>query len=149
PSRELFSTVLTNTERADESTSGQVAVDIAVVPRIVGTDSASSLASRFGCEWPDEDNGADASRPSSEPAATTGFCVQELQPLITGALTGERRLIEVLDTVEPALWRENVAIPLFQLADTLVLGDGVSGVTPGPPLIGPFGSAVNWIRTSG
>ncbi|MGH3952403.1 MAG: ABC transporter family substrate-binding protein, partial [Pseudonocardiaceae bacterium] len=78
PSRELFSTVLTNTERADESTSGQVAVDIAVVPRIVGTDSASSLASRFGCEWPDEDNGADASRPSSEPAATTGFCVQEL-----------------------------------------------------------------------
>ena len=37
-------------------------------------------------------------------------------------------------------------IPLFQLADTLAIGSGISGVTPGPPMVGPFGSAVNWTR---
>ncbi len=48
--------------------------------------------------------------------------------------------------MEPELWDSTVSIPLFQLADTLAVGSGVSGVTPGPPLKGPFPSAVNWTR---
>ncbi|MGH3515980.1 MAG: ABC transporter family substrate-binding protein [Haloechinothrix sp.] len=149
PSRELFGTVLANRERAERPTGDHVAVDIVVAPRIMGTDSASSFASRFGCAWPHDDNGEDASRTSMRPVNASGFCAEELESLITDALTGEVSMTEAVRRAEPALWRENVVIPLFQLADTLVLGDGVSGVTPGPPLIGPFGSAVNWIRTSG
>ncbi|EHR52586.1 ABC-type dipeptide transport system, periplasmic component [Saccharomonospora marina XMU15] len=156
PSRELFSTMLAapvSTTEPDEPTgqgrsqpqNGEVTVDIAVVPRPVSADPASTLASTFGCGpgWdsqPPEDSGL---RTPANPAA---LCDEELQPVIDAALSGTEPLRDSLAELEPRLWQRNVAIPLFQLADTLAIGSTVSGVTPGPPLVGPFSSAVNWTR---
>lgn len=156
PSRELFSTMLAapvSTTEPDEPTgqgqsqpqNGEVTVDIAVVPRPVSADPASTLASTFGCGpgWdsqPPEDSGL---RTPANPAA---LCDEELQPVIDAALSGAEPLRDSLAELEPRLWQRNVAIPLFQLADTLAIGSTVSGVTPGPPLVGPFSSAVNWTR---
>ncbi|WP_007024347.1 ABC transporter family substrate-binding protein [Saccharomonospora iraqiensis] len=217
PPRELFTQdlaapVRTGADGRPTPTGGQVGIDIAVVPRAVGTDPASTLASTFGCPsastadadatddsgssdgsgdgtgestdgsattTPETSTGADRDgntdgkdtnsgdtpdggeadgdgtgeegRRDGEPATTTpanpaGFCDPDLQPEIEAALSGETPIAETLSSVEPELWESTVSIPLFQLADTLALGSGVSGVTPGPPLKGPFPSAVNWTR---
>ncbi len=220
PPRELFTQALaapvrTGADGVPTPTGGQVGIDIAVVPRAVGTDPASTLASTFGCPpasgddadatddtgsgdssgdgtgdrtgegagedagegtdgsattAPETSTGADgdgntdgkdtdsdgdgtggAGREdgvsgTTVPANPAGFCDPDLQPEIEAALSGETPIAETLASVEPELWDSTVSIPLFQLADTLAVGSGVSGVTPGPPLKGPFPSAVNWTR---
>lgn len=147
--RELFSALVGDPRLRLQPGAGQeVAVDIVVAPHVTNSDFAANLASRFGCEWPHDDNGAGASSSANGPMNPAGFCVEDLDPTIAAAMSGVLTLAEALDRVEPLLWRENTVIPLFQLVDTLVLGEGISGVTPGPPMIGPFGSAVNWIRTT-
>ncbi|WP_020670484.1 ABC transporter family substrate-binding protein [Amycolatopsis nigrescens] len=159
-SRDLFSTLLalpigTAGQPVPPDSAGNVGVDVAVVPQPVGGDPASVLASTFGCrpgpEQPESSTGA-AEPPDSAttrvPANAAAFCDRSLQPAIDAALTGSTPLAEALSALEPELWRRHTVIPLFQLADTLAIGSGVSGVTPGPPLAGPFGSAVNWTRGS-
>ncbi|NIJ10731.1 ABC-type transport system substrate-binding protein [Saccharomonospora amisosensis] len=154
--RELFSTMLAtpvSTTEPDQPTgqgqsqpqNGEVTVDIAVVPRPVSVDPASTLASTFGCGpgWDSEPPEGSGVR---TPANSAAFCDEELQPMIDAALSGAEPLRDSLAELEPRLWQSNVAIPLFQLADTLAIGSTVSGVTPGPPLVGPFSSAVNWTR---
>ncbi|MGI5995041.1 MAG: ABC transporter family substrate-binding protein, partial [Saccharomonospora viridis] len=94
---------------------------------------------------PSESGGA-AEAKRVVPTNTAGFCDPELQSVIDSMLTGETSLRQGLAKVEPELWDHMVSIPLFQLADTLAVGSGVSGVTAGPPLVGPFSSAVNWTR---
>ncbi|PRX49027.1 ABC-type transport system substrate-binding protein [Prauserella shujinwangii] len=155
PSRELFADQLAMPVTGDGtigagSSNGAVPVDIAVVPQSAGGDPATNLASAFGCGpgWDEDESGdggnsGDTARAPANPAA---FCAEGMQPEIEAALTGERPADAVLAELEPALWQENVAIPLFQLADTLAIGSGVLGVTPGAPLTGPFSSAVNWTR---
>nr|WP_245866291.1 ABC transporter family substrate-binding protein [Prauserella marina] len=150
PSRELFSSLLASpvsTDPEDQSTtqSGTVVVDIAVVPQPISADPASTLASAFGC-GPGWDSEEDASDTTVTPANPAAFCDEVLQPTIESALTGDEPLDETLSTVEPALWQANIAIPLFQLADTLAIGSSVAGVSSGPPMTGPFSSAVNWTR---
>ncbi|WP_199432490.1 ABC transporter family substrate-binding protein [Qaidamihabitans albus] len=164
PPRELFSELLampvsTDGAEGDDGQAspqnGAVAVDIAVVPQPAGGDPASDLASSFGCGpgWDDTsgDSGGSGNSETSEetsitPANPAAFCDESLQPRIEAALTGEVSTAPTLASVEPELWREHVAIPLFQLSETLAIGSGVLGVTPGPPLAGPFSSAVNWTR---
>ncbi|MER6795848.1 hypothetical protein ABT262_28425, partial [Amycolatopsis mediterranei] len=124
---------------------GNVGIDIAVVPQAVGGDTASVLASTFGCRPEQTAAGVDKTKPVV-PGNAAGFCDPALQPSIDAALSGSTSVTEALTTLEPELWRQNVVIPLFQLADTLAIGSGISGVTPGPPMVGPFGSAVNWTR---
>jgi len=136
----------TATEAPDPENAGAVGVDIAVVPRPVGNDPASTLASTFGCR-PERGESA-VQPPPLPPANQAAFCAEELQPVIDDALTGHRPVADVVAELEPELWRRNIAIPLFQLADTMVIGPAVSGVTQGPSLAGPFGSAVNWTRGS-
>ncbi len=149
PPRELFSTLLAMPvggpaqPLAQENATSGVGVDIAVVPQPVGGDPATVLASTFGCR-PGQQSGDQAA--PVVPPNSAAFCSQALQPTIDAALTGATPLPEALSQLEPELWRQNVVVPLFQLADTLAIGSGVSGVTPGPPLVGPFGSAVNWTR---
>ncbi|WP_307831983.1 ABC transporter family substrate-binding protein [Prauserella cavernicola] len=135
----------TTTTPAPPPTSGNVAVDIAVVPQPVSSDPASTLASNYGCPpgWDDE---PEADQPPEAAVTTAAFCDTVLQPTIDAALTGAEPLRDSLATVEPALWQSNVAIPLFQLADTIAIGSTVSGVTPGAPMAGPFSNAVDWIR---
>ncbi|MCP2165634.1 ABC-type transport system, substrate-binding protein [Goodfellowiella coeruleoviolacea] len=117
------------------------AVDIAVVPRLDNGDPAATLADTFGCASALPDG------TTAVPANLAGFCDRALQPAIDAALTGQRPLADVLAELEPALWQQFVAIPLFQVADTLaVLPDEVSGVSEGAPLAGVFSTATQWRR---
>ncbi|RZQ63658.1 ABC transporter family substrate-binding protein [Amycolatopsis suaedae] len=126
---------------------GAVGVDIAVVPQTASGNAASVLASNFGCRTETEPPAGqeNAAEPPANPAS---FCDKALQPSIEATLTGAAPPAESLANLEPELWRRMVNIPLFQLADTLAVGKGVSGVVPGPPMVGPFGNAVNWTRGS-
>ncbi|MEW2501623.1 MULTISPECIES: ABC transporter family substrate-binding protein [unclassified Amycolatopsis] len=146
--RDLFSTllampVLNGQQQAGPDANGNVGVDIAVVPQPVGGDPATVLASTFGCA-PDQAT-ADPTKPVV-PANSAGLCDESRQASIDSALTGSTTLADALKTLEPDLWSANVVIPLFQEAETLAVGKGISGLTPGPPMLGPFGSAVNWTR---
>ncbi|OQO93162.1 peptide ABC transporter substrate-binding protein [Saccharomonospora piscinae] len=201
--RELFASALAAPVDPDGGvngqpvpTNGEVGIDIAVIPRAVSADPATTLASWYGCapqagdgtQGADDGSGAgdagdggdgtatttSSSSTTTESAPTTpttakggadgadgpdgetagpvvpanpaGFCDAELQDVIDDVLTGEISVRQGLAEVEPALWDHAVTIPLFQLADTLAVGPGVSGVSEGPPLSGPFSSAVNWTR---
>lgn len=146
--RELFSTllampVLNGVQQTTPEGAGNVGIDIAVVGQAGGgADVASALSSMYGCR---PDQLVDKTK-AAVPANPLGFCDPALQPTIDAALTGTTPIADALSALEPELWRRNVAIPLFQLADTLAIGSGISGVTAGPPMVGPFGSAVNWTR---
>ncbi|MFC4000367.1 ABC transporter family substrate-binding protein [Prauserella oleivorans] len=149
PARELFTSLLVPGQPAN----GGVAVDIAVVPQPVSHDPASTLASSYGCApgWAERAPGDDTEPgdgPGQAAANTAAYCDEVLQPAIDGVLTGEQPLSEGLATTEPALWQSNVAIPLFQPVDTLALTRSVAGVSPGPPMAGPFSSAVDWTRAT-
>ncbi|GDY29960.1 ABC transporter family substrate-binding protein [Gandjariella thermophila] len=115
-------------------------VDIAVVPEPVGGDPATVLASQFGCPPPTPDG----AKPL--PGNPAGFCDPTIQPAIDGALTGRLPLPDALAAVEPVLWQQSVAIPLFQPADELAVRSEVSGPTAGAPFTGPFGNASVWQR---
>ncbi|MDR6598177.1 ABC transporter family substrate-binding protein [Saccharothrix longispora] len=124
---------------ADTGTSDNT-VDIAVVPQPDTGDSASVLASSFGCRTSPEDGGTPI------PANLSGFCDQAVQPVIEQALSGDVLLADALASIEPVLWQQAVAMPLFQVADLLVALPGVQGVTAGPPLAGPLSEARTWRR---
>ncbi|MFB9729976.1 ABC transporter family substrate-binding protein [Haloechinothrix salitolerans] len=159
-----------------DALAGGVGIDVVVAPRAIGADPASTFASRFACreggagtegtagsvdggDDPDGRDGAvngegdsgdgtDTSDDGAvEPGNIAGFCHERLARLGRAVLTGERGLDDVRSEVEATLWRADVTVPLFQLADTLAVGDEVAGVTPGDGFAGPFGDAVNWIRT--
>ena len=132
-------------EPIDDGTGRDVTPDIVVGPRAVSADPASDVASRFTCRTTDtaDDAGADV-----EPGNPAGFCDERLESTVRAVLTGERTVRGALESLEPQLWRADVTIPLYQLTDTLALSQDVAGVTEGPPLAGPFGAAVNWIRIS-
>jgi ABC-type transport system substrate-binding protein len=132
-------------EKIDDGKGKDVDVDIVVGPRAISSDPASAFASRFACRTTDASDDADT---DIEPGNVAGFCDEGLQNVVQQTLTGTRSLQGELGSLEPRLWQENVTIPLYQLADTLALSKDVAGVTEGPPLAGPFGAAVNWIRIS-
>jgi ABC-type transport system substrate-binding protein len=146
--RDLFSTLLAMPvaragQPAAPDGSGSVGVDIAVVPLPVGGDAASVLASTFGCR-PGQDTSGAAPVVPANPAA---ICDPATQTTIDAALSGTKALDTILAELEPKLWAQHVVMPLYQLADTMAVGSTISGVTPGPPLVGPFGStAVDWTR---
>lgn len=131
-------------EPIDDGTGREVNVDVVVGPRAVSADPASDFASRFSCRTTDSDGAG----PEIEPGNPAGFCDQRLESTVRSVLTGQRSLRGALESLEPRLWQASVTIPLYQLADTLSLSQDVAGVTEGPPLAGPFGAAVNWIRIS-
>jgi ABC-type transport system substrate-binding protein len=116
------------------------AVDIAVTSRAAGGDPATMLASDFGCVT--GSTGLVAANP-------IGYCDAGVQPTIDATLTGSLSVSEALASVEPALWRAAVALPLFQEADVLAVRSEVTGVTDGAGFAGPFAGAAFWNRTSG
>ena len=134
---ELFDELLAGSSVGSPGTAA-VSVDLAVVPMPVAGDPATVLASQYGCP-PEGDDPAEPGRPN-----LAGFCAPTLQPTIDAALTGRMLLEEALAVVEPALWQQAVAVPLFQLTDVLVTRSEVQGVTAGAPFTGPFGGAAEW-----
>ncbi|MFF0145365.1 ABC-type transport system substrate-binding protein [Amycolatopsis sulphurea] len=146
--RELFSSLLAmpvvnGQQQAGPDSTGNVGVDIAVAGLPVGGDPATVLASTFGCA-PGQST-TDKTK-AAVPANPAGLCDEALQATIDSALTGSATLADSLKTLEPQLWSENAVIPLFQDAEALAVGKGISGLTPGAPMQGPFGTAVNWTR---
>ncbi|TWP49227.1 ABC transporter family substrate-binding protein [Lentzea tibetensis] len=115
-------------------------VDIAVVPRADGGDSAAALASSFGCVTTPPDGG------TAGPVNSTGFCDRSMQPSIEAVLTGKTPLADGLTALEPQLWEQAVALPLFQVADLLAVTPAVSGVDAGAPLAGVLSGAPEWRR---
>lgn len=122
------------------ATNGSQVVDIAVTSRAVGGDPATMLASDFGCV---------TGSTGLTPANPIGYCDAGIQPTIDAALTGSLSVTDALTSVEPALWRAAVALPLFQNADLLAVRGEVTGVTAGTGFAGPFAGAAFWNRTSG
>ena len=120
------------------ATGGTNAVDIAVVSRTAGGDPATMLASDYGCVT--GSNGL-------VPVNPIGYCDAGLQPTIDAALTGSLSVTEALTSVEPALWRAAVALPLYQEADVLAFRGEVTGVTDGAGFAGPFAGAAFWKRS--
>lgn len=123
-----------------------VRVDLAVQPRGVGGDLATEAVSAYGC--PPGMAGVD------QPARNaTGFCSAELQPLLDTLLSTGLTPDQAAASVEPLLWRQVPAVPLFQVVTTLAstpAGDQATGnISPGPLLIGPLGTAATWRPLTG
>jgi ABC-type transport system substrate-binding protein len=121
------------------STDDTTAIDVAVVGRPTGGDPATMLATDFGCV---------STSTELTSANPLGFCDAGVQPTIDEALTGSLSVSDALTSVEPALWRASVALPLFQEADVLALRDEVVGVSSGAGYAGPFAGAAFWKRAS-
>ncbi|WP_235926083.1 ABC transporter family substrate-binding protein [Actinokineospora pegani] len=117
-------------------------VHLVVGPQPAGGDQATLPAVRFGCQ-PADDPDAPAV------ANASGLCDESVQEAARAALTGQRPLPDVLAGIEPELWAQAVAIPLFQEVDTLVQRREMIGVDAGPPFAGPFAGAAGWDRAGG
>ncbi|MFI7678731.1 ABC transporter family substrate-binding protein [Actinophytocola sp. NPDC049390] len=113
-------------------------VDIAVTSRPTGGDPATMLATDFGC---------DTTATQPRPVNPAGYCDPAIQPTIEAALTGSLSVSEALTSVEPALWRASIAIPLYQEADVLAVRGELSGVSAGAGFAGPFAGAAFWKRS--
>lgn len=139
---ELFGTMLRDnplTAKSGEAPS----VDMAVIPRPAAGDPASMLASQWGCPRVDADSG------QAFPYNMAGFCDRLLQPTIEAALTGRVPFDTASARVEPVLWSQSVALPLYQQAQVLAVRREVAGVEPGHGFAGPFSSAGEWVGTPG
>ncbi|WP_219418881.1 ABC transporter family substrate-binding protein [Pseudonocardia nigra] len=118
---------------------GTVEVDLMVVPRTVGGDPGTELASDYGCPLPN----AVVPEP---PRSPTGFCFGALQPLLDELVATTPRP-EVAEVVERVLWAQMPALPLFQPVTLVVstpTSDAVTGIGPGPILTGPVTGAAFW-----
>ncbi|TCO58567.1 ABC transporter family substrate-binding protein [Actinocrispum wychmicini] len=114
---------------------------ILVVPQPVGPDPAATLASTFSCPA--------AKSPNSSvvpPANLLGFCDRTLQPTIDAALTGSKSLSGAITILEPQLLSQSVAVPVFQLADSVAVRSELSVEQPTAPLNAPFATAATWQR---
>ncbi|WP_399340462.1 ABC transporter family substrate-binding protein [Umezawaea sp. Da 62-37] len=139
PANQLFGQDLPGSPNGEQSAQ----VDITVVPQVDTGDSAASLASAFGCR----PSIGDGSTPI--PANLPGFCDQTLQPVIDDALSGRTLLSEALTKIEPVLWQQAIALPLFQVADFLVVLPEARGAAAGAPFAGPLSDAATWRREQG
>ncbi|WP_459706882.1 ABC transporter family substrate-binding protein [Actinophytocola sp. KF-1] len=136
PGRELYQRLYA-TDGTDGTDAGEV-VDIAVTSRPTGGDPATMLATDFGCV---------TSATPPRPVNPAGYCDVAIQPTIDAALTGSLSVSEALTSVEPALWRASIAIPLYQEADVLAVRGELAGVTAGAGFAGPFAGAAFWKRS--
>jgi ABC-type transport system substrate-binding protein len=117
------------------------APNVLVAPRPVGDNPASVLASMYGCPPAKAANSS-----ITPPGNITGFCDPSLQPTIDAALTGTMSLSDAIAIVEPRLWRQAIAVPLFQSADSVAVRSELSTGELTAPLNAPFSSAVSWRR---
>ncbi|MGW5643304.1 ABC transporter family substrate-binding protein [Saccharopolyspora sp. NPDC003752] len=137
---QLFGEMLSANPRSGES-GGAGSVDMAIAPRPAGGDPAAMMASSYGCPGV----AADSEQPF--PYNDAGFCDELLQPTIDAALTGQVPFPEASAVVEPVLWRDAVALPLYQQAQVMALRREATGVEAGNGLAGPFSTAAKWIGT--
>ncbi|MBB5153431.1 ABC transporter family substrate-binding protein [Saccharopolyspora phatthalungensis] len=137
---QLFGETLAANPRSGDS-SGAGSVDMAIAPRPAGGDPAGMMASSYGCPGV----APDSEKPF--PHNDAGFCDPLLQPTIDAAVTGQVPFPKASADVESVLWRDAVALPLYQQAQVMALRREVSGVQPGNGLSGPFSTAAQWVGT--
>ncbi|MGP4021516.1 ABC transporter family substrate-binding protein [Saccharopolyspora sp. 5N708] len=137
---QLFGEMLATNPRSGDS-GGAGSVDMAIAPRPAGGDPAAMMAASYGCPGV----AADSEQPF--PYNDAGFCDELLQPTIDAALTGQVPFPEASADVESQLWRDAIALPLYQQAQVLALRREVTGVEPGNGLAGPFSTAAGWLGT--
>lgn len=123
---------------------GSVQVDLLVLPRTVGGDPGTELASDYGCPQP--------TAPVPEPPRLPGgFCFPTLQPLLDELVSADPRP-GTTAAVERVLWQQLPALPLFQPV-TLVISttdaDAGTGIGPGPLTTGPVTGAERWRAPTG
>ncbi|GEL18558.1 ABC transporter family substrate-binding protein [Pseudonocardia asaccharolytica] len=138
------STVPTMTPTPAPAPGGGVRVDLMVLPRVVGGDLGSRLASDYGC--PRATTGV-----ADPPATPTGFCFPALQPILSRLLTGPADP-ETVAAVERVLWAQLPALPLFQPVTLVVstpTADAATGIGPGPLGTGPVTGAQRWVQPGG
>ena len=135
---ELFGKTLTANPMA-QSPSASNQVDMAVAPRPVSGDPAADLASSFGCP------GVSPDTEQEHPFNDAGFCDTMVQPTIAAAMSGKVPFDQAARIVEPQLWQQAVALPLYQQAQVMAYRKNVPGLDPGNGLAGPFSTAARWI----
>jgi ABC-type transport system substrate-binding protein len=121
-----------------------VEVDLMVLPRTVGGDPGTELASDYGCPAP-------TALVPDPPRPATGFCIPSLRPALDELLSAAPRP-ETATAVEQVLWAQLPFLPLFQPVDLVVstpAADAVTGVGPGPLVSGPVTGAQGWRATTG
>jgi ABC-type transport system substrate-binding protein len=122
---------------------GNVEADMVILPRTVGGDPGTELASDFGCPAP-------TALVPDPPRSPTGFCFPALQPLFDELVSATPRPTTAA-AVERVLWAQLPALPLFQPVNLLVstsTADAATGVGPGPLPTGPLTGAQHWHPTN-
>lgn len=149
----------------DDLTKGRV--DMVVGWSRAGADTATSLASRFGCPAatsvapsaePAEPAAPPTPSPTPEPLRASsadapsnlsGLCDPSLQERIDAALSGAGDLGSLIADAEPRLWDLAAVLPIVQSRALLAVGTGVDGVAlDGPVQVGVFGNATDWVRVT-
>ncbi|MHA6620136.1 ABC transporter family substrate-binding protein [Pseudonocardia sp. DLS-67] len=118
---------------------GGVQVDLMVLPRTVGGDPGTELASDYGCPAP-------TVVVPDPPRPTTGFCFPALRPALDELLSATPRP-ETAGAVEQVLWAQLPFLPLFQPVNLVVstpTADAATGIGPGPLGSGPLTGAPTW-----
>jgi ABC-type transport system substrate-binding protein len=121
-----------------------IEVDLMVLPRTVGGDPGTELASDYGCPAP-------TTLVPEPPRPPTGFCSAALRPALTELMSATLRP-ETAAAVEQVLWSQLPALPLFQPVTLVVstsAADAATGVGPGPLVSGPVTGAEEWRATNG
>ncbi|WP_433871457.1 ABC transporter family substrate-binding protein [Saccharopolyspora sp. CA-218241] len=137
---QLFGEMLAaNPLSSDSGASGTV--DMVVAPRAAGGDPAAMMAANYGCPAVVEEG------EQPFPYNAAGYCDPLLQPTIDAALAGAVPYPEAAAAVEARIWREAIALPLYQQAQVLAVSSDVQGVSPGHGFAGPFSSAGQWVGT--
>lgn len=139
---QLFRGML-NTDPMVEDPPESAGIDLAVTPRPAGQDPAATMAAHWGCPRVENASGA------AGVFNMAGFCDRMLQPTIEAAVTGKVPFDEASGRVEPELWEQAVALPLYQEAQVMAVRREIKGVRSGEGFAGPFTSAQQWVGTPG
>lgn len=133
-------------------------VDAVVGWERAGSDPATSLASRFGCQSLESPQSTPTPPPSPTPTSGTaqrapsnlsGLCDASLQTSIDEALRGQTDVPRVIADAEPRLWDLAATLPVLQDNTIVAAGPAVEGVAlVGPVPVGIFSDAAVWTRTS-
>ena len=118
--------------------------DLLIVPRTVGADPGTELASDYGCPTP-------AESVPVPPRSPTGFCFAALQPALDALVSPSPRP-DAIAEVEQVLWQQLPALPLFQpvtLVVSTAAADAATGIGPGPLRTGPVTGAESWRAPNG
>ena len=110
-----------------------------VLPRTVGGDLGTELASDYGCPAP-------TTLVPEPPRPPSGFCFPALRPALDELVSANPRP-ETAGAVEQVLWAQLPFLPLFQPVSLVVstpAADAATGIGPGPLVSGPVTGAKRW-----